>query len=118
MTASAQTMNFDRFLVRKVRENTNLEVYCFALQTSLSEDLVLEKLGSGDKASIEKALRCALDWLDNSPAADSDVLLIKQKELADFVNPLLFSAGLDAVAIDATFRVCRASCGLGLSQTD
>ena len=50
---------------------------------------VASKISSDDKASIEKAVDEAMDWLDNNQLAEVDELEDKQKEIEGICSPII-----------------------------
>lgn len=50
---------------------------------------VASKISSDDKASIEKAVDEAMNWLDNNQLAEVDELEDKQKEIEGICSPII-----------------------------
>lgn len=50
---------------------------------------VSSKISGDDKASIEKAVDEAMEWLDNNQLAEVDELEDKQKEIEGICSPII-----------------------------
>ena len=50
---------------------------------------VASKISDDDKASIEKAVDGAMEWLDNNQLAEVDELEDKQKEIEGICSPII-----------------------------
>merc|ERR1712048_543181 len=74
---------------QKIEAKNGLENYCFQMRNTLSDDKLKDKLESGDKEKIEKAVQDALDWLDKNQMAEKDEFEAKQKEIEGIVNPIM-----------------------------
>jgi L1 cell adhesion molecule like protein len=74
---------------QKVTAKNALENYCYSLRNTLQEEKFKDKIDSGDKDKIEKAVKDTLDWLDRNQLAEKEEFEHHQKEMEAIVNPIM-----------------------------
>ncbi|KAL1517664.1 hypothetical protein ABEB36_001399 [Hypothenemus hampei] len=72
---------------QKVSARNSLESYIFQLKQAVQE--CGDKLGSDDKATIERECDNALKWLDSNTLAEKEEFDDKQKELTRICSPIM-----------------------------
>eukprot|EP00455_Lapot_gusevi_P035731 TRINITY_DN395_c0_g1_i5.p1 TRINITY_DN395_c0_g1~~TRINITY_DN395_c0_g1_i5.p1 ORF type:complete len:672 (-),score=337.66 TRINITY_DN395_c0_g1_i5:174-2189(-) len=80
----------DKELRDRVEAKNGLEGYLYNMKNQVEDKEKLgSKLSAEDKATIEKAVKDGLDWLDNHDQATKDELSEKQKEIEGICNPIV-----------------------------
>jgi len=73
----------------RISAKNALESYAYSLRNTLSDEKVDEKLDSGDKEKLKKAIDETVDWLDNNTTATKEEYEDRQKELESVANPIM-----------------------------
>jgi L1 cell adhesion molecule like protein len=79
----------DEAQAKKVDAKNGLENYAYSMRNTIRDDKVAEKLPAEDKEKIEKAVKEALDWLENNQLAEVEEFEHQQKELESVCNPII-----------------------------
>lgn len=65
----------DEAQAKKVEAKNALENYAYSIRNTVRDDKVADTLSSDDKEQIEKAVKEALDWLENNQLAEVSRLI-------------------------------------------
>jgi heat shock protein 5 len=81
----------DKAMKDRVDARNGLEGYCFNLKNQLDDEEkgLGTRVDEDEKATIEKAVEDALEWLEENQEADADEYKAKQKEVEEIVNPII-----------------------------
>jgi len=80
----------DKIARETIEAKNQLEGYAYNLKNQINDNEKLgSKIGEEDKETLEKAIKEALDWLDENRDADKDGFETKRKELEGVANPIL-----------------------------
>lgn len=79
----------DEAATARIGAKNGLESYAYNLRNSLNEPGVSDKLDSGDKEKVQKAVAETIEWLDSSQEASKDEYDGKQQELETIANPIM-----------------------------
>lgn len=81
----------DEEAANRISAKNGLESYAYNLRNSVDGDLK-DKLEAGDKETLDKAIKEAIEWLDNSQEASEQEYKDRQKELEEVANPIMMKA--------------------------
>lgn len=73
----------------KIEARNGLESYLYNAKSSISD---MANIDEDDKESVLKTIDEALEWMEDSPAAEKDEYDEKQKEVESVVNPIMKKA--------------------------
>eukprot|EP01127_Copromyxa_protea_P023146 TRINITY_DN85_c0_g1_i2.p1 TRINITY_DN85_c0_g1~~TRINITY_DN85_c0_g1_i2.p1 ORF type:complete len:575 (-),score=176.70 TRINITY_DN85_c0_g1_i2:57-1607(-) len=73
----------------KVEAKNGLEQYAFALQQSINEDGVADKINPVDKQTIEDACNAALQWIEGNAGASKQQFEAEKKKLEGICMPIM-----------------------------
>merc|ERR1711991_322829 len=80
----------DKKVKQKVEAKNQLETTAYSLKNQISDDDKLGgKLDEDDKSAIEEAVKEALDWLDENPAADKEEYDEQLEKLQKATHPII-----------------------------
>jgi len=79
----------DKKYQERVSAKNGLESYCFSIRSTLNDEKLKDKIDSGDREKVEKAVKDTLDWLNNNEEADKDEFSSKQSELEGICSPIM-----------------------------
>jgi L1 cell adhesion molecule like protein len=86
----------DEAAAARIASKNALESYVYNLRNSLHDGKVADKLGPGDKSTLESAVNETINWLDAAQEGSKEEYDEKQKELEAIANPImqkLYAAG-------------------------
>jgi L1 cell adhesion molecule like protein len=86
----------DEAAAARIASRNTLESYAYNLRNSLHDEKVADKLGPGDKSTLENAVNETIKWLDAAQEGSKEEYDEKQKELEAIANPImqnLYAAG-------------------------
>ena len=73
----------------KIEARNGLESYLYNAKSSISD---MANIDEDDKESVLKTIDEALEWMEDTPAAEKDEYDEKQKEVESVVNPIMKKA--------------------------
>jgi len=73
----------------RIEAKNGLENYAYSLKNTVRDDKVADKLDSGDKDRLNKAIDDTLSWLESNQNAEKDDYEAKQKELEGTAMPIM-----------------------------
>ncbi|KAG0747782.1 hypothetical protein G6F57_001016 [Rhizopus arrhizus] len=79
----------DEAAAARIQARNGLESYAYNLRNTLQDEKVASKIEAADKEKLEKAVKEATDWLDNSHEASKEEYESRQKELEEVANPIM-----------------------------
>jgi heat shock protein 1/8 len=74
---------------KRVEARNALENYAYNMRNTVKDEAVASKLPAGDKATLEKEVDAAVEWLDNNQLAEVEELEHKLKELEGVCGPII-----------------------------
>ncbi|XP_073277523.1 heat shock 70 kDa protein-like [Primulina huaijiensis] len=79
----------DEEVKKKVEAKNSLENYSYNMRNTVRDEKFASKLSSGDKETIEKAVKETIEWLDRNQLAEVEELEHRLKELENVCNPII-----------------------------
>jgi L1 cell adhesion molecule like protein len=73
----------------RIEAKNGLENYAYSLKNTIRDEKIADKLDSGDKDSLNKAIEDTLSWLESNPTAEKEDYEAKQKELEGTAMPIM-----------------------------
>lgn len=73
----------------KIEAKNSLENYAYSMRNTIRDDKLADKLESGDKETIDKAIDEAIEWLDSNQLAEKEEFEDKLKSLESVCNPIM-----------------------------
>jgi len=79
----------DKKAKERVEARNSLENYVYQVRNSINDDEKLgDKISADDKATVEEAIKDAIDWLEQNSLAEKDEFDEKYKEVEKVVQPI------------------------------
>jgi len=79
----------DEAAAKRIQAKNALETYAYSLRNTLNDSKVADKIDSGDKAKLEKAIKETTEWLEKNDQAEKEEFESRQKELEKVANPIM-----------------------------
>ena len=80
----------DKAVKERIDARNSLETYAYNMKNTIGDaDKLADKLEAEDKATIEEAIKGALEWLDENQAAEKEEYEEKLKEVEGVCNPII-----------------------------
>ncbi|KAJ7829536.1 heat shock cognate 70 [Mycena leptocephala] len=79
----------DEAAAARIASRNTLESYAYNLRNSLHDEKVADKLGPGDKSTLENAVNETIKWLDAAQEGSKEEYSEKQKELEAIADPIM-----------------------------
>ena len=84
-----QYKNEDENNKLRIEAKNALENYAYSLRNTLRDEKIADKIDSGDKDKLNKAIDDTIHWLDAHPDAGKDEYDAQQKELENTAMPIM-----------------------------
>jgi heat shock protein 5 len=80
----------DKAVKERIDARNSLETYAYNMKNTIGDaDKLADKLEGEDKATIEEAIKGALEWLDENQSAEKEEYEEKLKEVEGVCNPII-----------------------------
>ena len=80
----------DKAVKERIDARNSLETYAYNMKNTIGDaDKLADKLEAEDKATIEEAIKGALEWLDENQSAEKEEYEEKLKEVEGVCNPII-----------------------------
>jgi len=80
----------DKMVKERIDARNSLETYCYNMKNTVSDsDKLADKLDEDDKATIEEAIKEALEWMEENQEAEKDEYEEKLKETESVCSPIV-----------------------------
>lgn len=73
---------------QRIEAKNKCENFAYQVKNTLSEEAIASKISADEKASLEKAVKDTIEWIDNNLQASKDQFDAKRKALEDLANPI------------------------------
>jgi L1 cell adhesion molecule like protein len=82
----------DEQVRKRIGVKNDLENFAYQMRNTLDDGKFKDVIKEEDKKKVEKAVKEAVDWVDNNPNAEVEEFEAKKKELEELWKPIIMAA--------------------------